>query len=96
MEVNEMSKDKDWAIFNKDPSWVPGAPRKAAVAHFRLLTSHNCLRSYLYRIGIVNSPDCTLWDSGQLLTAGHLVVCLALINLNSIVEKYWRTRALLA
>ncbi|GFT34160.1 hypothetical protein TNCV_4385511 [Trichonephila clavipes] len=74
-----VSKDKNWAIFNKDTSWVPRAPRKAALAHFRLLTGHYCLRSHLYRIGIADSPDCTLFDSGQPMTAEHLVVCLALI-----------------
>ncbi|GFW09326.1 hypothetical protein TNCV_4276541 [Trichonephila clavipes] len=54
------SKDKNWTFLNKDPSWVPGGPRKAAVAHFRLLIGHDCLISHLYRIGISNSPDCTL------------------------------------
>ncbi|GFV60003.1 hypothetical protein TNCV_1401111 [Trichonephila clavipes] len=61
-EVAEMSKDKNWAILNKNPSWVPGAPKKAAVAQscFRLLTVPDCLRSHLYSIGIADSPDCVL------------------------------------
>ncbi|GFX48526.1 uncharacterized protein LOC103524116 [Trichonephila clavipes] len=96
MEVAELSKDKNWAILNKDSSWVPVAPRKASVAQFRLLTGHDCLRSYLYRIGITNSPDCTTCDSGQHMTAEHLVVCPALISRNSFVEKFWRVRALMA
>ncbi|GFW69653.1 hypothetical protein TNCV_489971 [Trichonephila clavipes] len=96
MEVAEMSKDKTWAIMNKNPSWVPGAPRKAAVDHFRLLTCHDCLRSHLYRIGVIDSPNYTLCDTGQPMTAEHLIVCPALINLNSIVEKYWRAPALTA
>ncbi|GFV22612.1 hypothetical protein TNCV_2078031 [Trichonephila clavipes] len=54
----DVSKDKNWSILNKDPHWVPGDPRKAAVAYFRLLTCHDCLRSHLYRIGIADSPDC--------------------------------------
>ncbi|GFU48863.1 hypothetical protein TNCV_2024221 [Trichonephila clavipes] len=80
---------------NKDPSW---ASRKAVVAqsHFRLLTGHDCLRSHLYRIGVANSPDCTLFDSGQSMTAEHSVVCPALISLSSTVEKYWRACALMA
>ncbi|GFU11955.1 hypothetical protein TNCV_3265551 [Trichonephila clavipes] len=45
MEVAEMSKDKNWVILNKNSPWVPRAPRKAGVAHFILLTGHNCLRS---------------------------------------------------
>ncbi|GFX53823.1 hypothetical protein TNCV_1597691 [Trichonephila clavipes] len=60
MEVGARSKDKNWAILNKDPSWVPGASRKAAVAHFRLLTGRDCLRLHLYRIGISNSPNCSV------------------------------------
>ncbi|GFV78842.1 hypothetical protein TNCV_4079421 [Trichonephila clavipes] len=95
-QVAEMSKYKNWTILNKDPSWLPGAPRKAAVTDFRLLTGHVCLNLHLYRIGIANSPDCTLYDSDQPMTAEHLVVCPALTNLNSIVEKYWRHLALMA
>ncbi|GFV32667.1 hypothetical protein TNCV_441591 [Trichonephila clavipes] len=82
MEVAKLSKDKNWVIINKDPSWVPGAPRKSVVTHFRLLTNPDCLRSHLYRIGITDSSD-----SGQLMTGEHLVACLALIILNSIVKK---------
>ncbi|GFW09227.1 hypothetical protein TNCV_2101811 [Trichonephila clavipes] len=82
-----MSTDKNWAILNKNPFCVPGAPMKPAVAHFRLLTGHGCLRSPLHRIGIRYSPDCTLWDSGQPMTGEHLVMCPALISLNSTVEK---------
>ncbi|GFU41218.1 hypothetical protein TNCV_1848141 [Trichonephila clavipes] len=95
MEVAGMSKDKDWEILNKEPSWVSGTHRKVAVAYFRLLTGHDCLRSHLYGIGIADSPDCTLCDSEQPMTTEHLIVCPALISLNSIVEKYWRTRALM-
>ncbi|GFX41438.1 hypothetical protein TNCV_3489791 [Trichonephila clavipes] len=61
MEAAEMS-DKNWTILRENPSWAPGAPRKASVAHFRLLTRHNCLRSHLHRIGIADSPDCSLRD----------------------------------
>ncbi|GFS92714.1 hypothetical protein TNCV_1161381 [Trichonephila clavipes] len=96
MEVTEMPMVKSWAIFNEKLSWVPGAPRKAAVDHFRLLTGNDCLRSHLYRIGIAYLPDCTLCYSDQSITSEHLVVCPALISLNSIVEKYWRARALMA
>ncbi|GFX59609.1 hypothetical protein TNCV_3753741 [Trichonephila clavipes] len=95
MEAEEMSKDKNWAILNDNPSWVPEAPRKATIAHLRLLTGHDCLRSHLYRIGTVDSPDFTMCDSGQPMTAEPLDMCPALISLNSIVEKYWRVRALM-
>ncbi|GFU70784.1 HTH_48 domain-containing protein [Trichonephila clavipes] len=96
MEVAELMKDKNLLILKKPPSCVPRAPRKAAVAHFRLLTHHDYLRLLLYRIGIANSPDCTVCNSGQPRTAEHLVRYPALINLNSTIEKYWRVRALMA
>ncbi|GFU25195.1 hypothetical protein TNCV_3360921 [Trichonephila clavipes] len=95
MEDAEISKDKNWAILNENPSWVPGASGRAAVAHCKLLTEHDCLRSHLYRSGITDSPGCTLCDSGQLMTAEHLAMCPALISLNSIGEKYRRARALI-
>ncbi|GFS79312.1 hypothetical protein TNCV_4409651 [Trichonephila clavipes] len=34
-------------IQDENPSWIPEAPREAAVAHFRLWTGHDCLRSHL-------------------------------------------------
>ncbi|GFW47601.1 hypothetical protein TNCV_583131 [Trichonephila clavipes] len=60
MEVAYMSKDKTWANLNKNPSWVPGPPCKAAAAHFRLLIWNNCLRFHLFSIGITDSPNCTV------------------------------------
>ncbi|GFX47425.1 hypothetical protein TNCV_1734121 [Trichonephila clavipes] len=80
----------------QNPSWVPDAPRKAAVVHFRFLIGHDCLRSHPYRIGIVDPPDSTLCDSGQPMTTEHSDVGLPLISLNSIIEKYWKARALMA
>ncbi|GFV36695.1 hypothetical protein TNCV_1033711 [Trichonephila clavipes] len=65
MEAEEISQDKNKAILNENPSWVPEASRKATIAHFRLLTGHYCLRSHLYRIGIADSLNCTLCDSGR-------------------------------
>ncbi|GFW93845.1 hypothetical protein TNCV_4221261 [Trichonephila clavipes] len=85
----------NWIILDENASLVPGAPRKAAVAHFILLTEHDCLISHLYRIGIANSLDCTLCDSGQPMTAEHLDTCPAIISLNSIVQKYWTACALM-
>ncbi|GFT13209.1 hypothetical protein TNCV_4076691 [Trichonephila clavipes] len=86
-------------IDNRFPSieWlhVPENPRKAAVAYFKLLTGHDSLRYHVYRIGIADSLDCTLCDSGRPMTAEHLEVCPVLKSLNSIVEKYRRSRALM-
>ncbi|GFV78991.1 hypothetical protein TNCV_4347501 [Trichonephila clavipes] len=87
MKVVKMSKDNKWAVLDKNLSWVLGAPRNSALAYFRLLIGHDYLRSYLYITGIAFSPDCSLCDSGQPMTVEHLVLCPALINLNSIVEN---------
>ncbi|GFY30886.1 hypothetical protein TNCV_3120461 [Trichonephila clavipes] len=84
MEFAEMSKDKNWAILNQNPSWIPGTPRKAAVVNFRLLTGHTCMRSHLYKIGISDPPNGHLWDHGPPMKANHLVVCRSLISLDSI------------
>ncbi|GFW69430.1 hypothetical protein TNCV_487791 [Trichonephila clavipes] len=69
MEAAGISKDKNWTISNKNPSWVPEVPRKSSAAHFRFLAGHDCLRSHLYRIGIADSPDNTLCDSDQPMTS---------------------------
>ncbi|GFV32301.1 hypothetical protein TNCV_1675871 [Trichonephila clavipes] len=59
-EAAEMSKDKNWAILNENPSWVPEASRKAAVVPFRLMTGHDCMRYHHYRICIDDCPDWNL------------------------------------
>ncbi|GFT93285.1 hypothetical protein TNCV_2220431 [Trichonephila clavipes] len=80
---------------NENPSWGPDAPRNAEVAHFILLTGHDCMRFHLYRMGITDSPDSTVWESGQLMTTEHLNVCPALKKTNCIAEKYWRALPLM-
>ncbi|GFV83341.1 hypothetical protein TNCV_1900671 [Trichonephila clavipes] len=79
MEVAEMSKNKNWAILNKNPYWVDCLD---------CLTAFDCLKSHVCRIRITDSPECALCNSGQPMTIEHLVVCPALISLNSTVEKY--------
>ncbi|GFV50482.1 uncharacterized protein TNCV_1861631 [Trichonephila clavipes] len=41
-------------------SCVPGVSGKSALAHFRLSIGHDSLKFHLYRIGIADSPACTL------------------------------------
>ncbi|GFX23781.1 hypothetical protein TNCV_3597231 [Trichonephila clavipes] len=94
-EASEISKDKSWGILYENLSLVSEAPRKAAAARFRLLTGQDCTRFHLYQISIADSPDCTLWDSSQPITAEHLEMCLALNGLGCVIEKYWRTHALM-
>ncbi|GFT18277.1 hypothetical protein TNCV_710841 [Trichonephila clavipes] len=58
--------------------------------------SKSTLQALTQKIGIADSSDSTLCDSGQPMTAEDLVVCPALISPNSMVKKYWRARALMA
>ncbi|GFW46461.1 hypothetical protein TNCV_4811491 [Trichonephila clavipes] len=44
----------------REPVLRSWGPRKATVAHFRLLTGLDCPRSHLHRISIADSPDCTM------------------------------------
>ncbi|GFX38472.1 uncharacterized protein TNCV_2344451 [Trichonephila clavipes] len=66
----------------------PEDPTKAAVARFRLLTGHDCMKSHLYRIGITDPSDWNFCDSGQPMTTEHLDVFCALKSYSCIAEKY--------
>ncbi|GFY14887.1 hypothetical protein TNCV_234371 [Trichonephila clavipes] len=61
-------------LCSKDPEEFQ-VPRKAAVARFRLFKGHYCMRFNIYRIGITNSPDCSVCNSGQPITSGYFNVC---------------------
>ncbi|GFT17930.1 uncharacterized protein TNCV_4910891 [Trichonephila clavipes] len=67
-----MEAAKSWTILYDNPSWVLEAPRKVSVARFRPLPGYDCMISHLYRIGVSDSPDCTLCDSDQLMTPEYL------------------------
>ncbi|GFX76178.1 hypothetical protein TNCV_2144821 [Trichonephila clavipes] len=95
MEAAEISKDKNWAIWNENPSWAPDASSKAAAVHFRLLTGHDYLRSHLYRNSITDSLDCTLCNSGQPMTAEHSDVHPA-VKVLIILSKILRAHALMS
>ena len=53
-------------------------PRRKAVAEFRMLTEHDCLRKHLHPICIYNSPLCCLCNQDVIMDADHLKTCIAL------------------
>ncbi|GFS92692.1 uncharacterized protein LOC103523915 [Nephila pilipes] len=58
-----------WKIYNL-------RPRKEAVAHFRLITGHDCLGEHLYRIGVLDTNICPICKSG--IMNDHLLDCTGL------------------
>ena len=58
--ISTKSKDQSWVNVVKTPGLIPDLPRKEAVVKFRLLTGHDCLTQHLNKIGIKESPNCTL------------------------------------
>lgn len=71
------------------------------VAMFRMASGHDCLQSYLHRIGLANSPQYPLCMEGD-GTANHLAICRALATLiidrpliEDIARVYWETQRLM-
>ena len=69
---------------NLDSTWknkitpISDCPRRKAVAEFRMLTGHDCLRKHLHRIGIYNTPLCCLCNQDVIMDVDHLKTCIAL------------------
>lgn len=95
-EIATNSKDKKWITLLSNPDIIPQTPRKTAVAAFRLLTNHDCLASHLYRIGISAAPLCVLCKDPAEMNEDHLKTCEALRSEETIVQKYWKARMLMA
>ena len=51
---------------------IISAPRKSAVAKFRLATGHDCLSRHLHRLKIFHSPSYVLCDSEENMDEKHL------------------------
>ena len=74
---------------------VKNAPRKEAVAHFRLATKHDCLAEHLHRFGFVNDNSCKICNMGKILNGDHLTECPELnkfIPDKKIHKLYWLAR----
>lgn len=84
-------ENKEWknAILH-----VPTTPRRTSVALFRLATGHDCLPHYLFRFGILESPNCSICGEDVILNAQHLLLCPALSS-NCKSGRYWEARELM-
>ncbi|GFW54018.1 hypothetical protein TNCV_3828261 [Trichonephila clavipes] len=54
---------------------VSDSSHAAAMAEFRLLTSHDCLWAHLYRFNLTESLFVCFWTSHGRLSSLHLRVC---------------------
>ena len=90
--LQSRTQEKQWKDIAKI---TPDAPRKTAVAHFRLNTGHDCLAAHLFRIGIYTSPHCPLCNTDNNMDRTHLLQCQALHS-TSIQDKYWEARSKLS
>ena len=86
------AEGKSWKPLVENPDIVPNLPRKSAVAHFRMLTGHDCLAQHLHKIGVKPSPNCTLCSLNSPMNSSHLLLCPALEASSDIVGKYWEAR----
>ncbi|KFM59182.1 hypothetical protein X975_12405, partial [Stegodyphus mimosarum] len=85
-DMIQCAMDKSWRILGEETTLTPSFPRKTAVALFRRLSGYDCLRDHLYRIGVVDSPNCIFMTPN----------CIALSQYEDIVKKYWRACELMA
>ncbi|KAI5754580.1 hypothetical protein M8J77_009716 [Diaphorina citri] len=94
--IKSEGEGKKWQPLVENPNIIPNLPRKAAVAHFRLLTGHDCLAQHLHKINIKDSPICPLCSLNAPMNSSHLNFCPALEASNDIVGKYWDARGKMA
>lgn len=93
-QTNKIScEGKSWENL-MDNCVIPDAPRREAVATFRLTTGHDCLAAHLHKISILPSPECVLCHkSGTIMNSQHLKLCSKLVDCNSdLTTLYWEAR----
>ncbi|XP_073989695.1 uncharacterized protein [Rhodnius prolixus] len=96
-----LSEGKRWAIM-RDNVLPKNLPRSVAVACFRLVTGHDYLQAHLFKIGVVDNPNCVLCGNGP-MTGDHLLEYEALSHLTATTDElssrakiYWAARHLMA
>ncbi|GFU17317.1 hypothetical protein NPIL_486271 [Nephila pilipes] len=89
-----VAANKSWSVL-RGSYCVSDSPRATDMTIFRLSTGHDCLRTYLFRFNIINSPICVLCDYGHVINAAHLEERSSLNHLICIVKEYWRARCLM-
>lgn len=95
-ELHNKATGKRWKHIIYNPEVIPKAPRKTAVARFRLITGHDYLSKHLNKIGLLDNPNCPLCNKEEEMTEDHLLTCDKLSVISSIEEKYWKARGLMA
>ncbi|KAJ4445656.1 hypothetical protein ANN_12340 [Periplaneta americana] len=76
-----LTSDTNKATLMSTSEWKDNAtsvadwPRREAVAEFRLATGHDCLGKHLYRIGLLQNPNCLLCNQNIVMDSDHLMDC---------------------
>ena len=70
-------KNKKYANVSELYPQIQNKQRKEATALFRIYVGHDLLNEHLHKIGIQNSPKCTLCDAPS-MNSDHLMICPAL------------------
>ena len=71
-EITSGTADKPW---RETIQAISVYPRKTAVALFRLTTGHDLLAKHLFRLGIMQTPSCTLSNYNTDMDRHHLTTC---------------------
>jgi hypothetical protein len=70
------SQHKSWGKIVENRNIVPDFPRGDAVATFQLITGHDCLVAYLYKLSLYPSPMCVLCrKENSIMNQDHLLKC---------------------
>jgi len=67
-------------LWKQEIAKIPDWPRRKSFAEFRLCIGHDCLGTYLHRIGIRPDPYCTLCSLGEPMDRDQLGKCTAQLN----------------
>ncbi|KAJ4447637.1 hypothetical protein ANN_09644, partial [Periplaneta americana] len=72
LDLQIKSDGKKWAGLVDKSEILPDHPHKETVAAIQIATEHNCLAEYLYKLGILPSPQCVICNE-QDHTCGVMV-----------------------
>ncbi|GFU27768.1 hypothetical protein NPIL_552531 [Nephila pilipes] len=75
--LNVICKDTKWQDTQNTWKTYNLRPRKEAIAHFRLMTGHDCLEEHLNMIDVLDTNMCPICKSG-IMDSVHLLDCAGL------------------
>lgn len=95
--LKELSSGKQWEDLAYKREIPYNLPRAEAVAKFRLKTGHDYLKAHLHRIGLADTDNCPLCESGR-MDGPHLEQCGDLADFadRSPSSLYWEARRRMA